>query len=212
MEGLLTLVAWHRLQSQDISADSASLICASWRKGTSKAYERAWRRWVHWCDRRKVDPCSTSIGNIANFLMGIFGEGKSHSMLNTYRSAISMSHDKVDGTSVGQHSALCRLLQGMCNARPPRPKHTTIWNVDQVIGHIRSRPPSCRCSTKRFLQSIESSLTLWCPSGRAFLVRSVIPSQGPLVTVVSRKSASSPYLLWVRLYSAIVPIYSRIPN
>ena len=47
--------------------------------------------------------------NIANFLTGIFGEGKSHSTLNTYRSAISMSHDKVDGTSVGQHSALCRL-------------------------------------------------------------------------------------------------------
>ena len=131
-----------RLQSQGISADAASLICASWRKGTSKVYQTAWRRWVHWCDRRKVDPCSTSIGNIANFLTGIFGEGKSHSTLNTYRSAISMSHDKVDGASVGQHSALCRLLQGMYNARPPRPKHTTIWNVDQVIGHIRSRPPS----------------------------------------------------------------------
>ena len=131
-----------RLQSQGISADAASLICASWRKGTSKAYQTAWRRWVHWCDRRKVDPCSTSIGNIANFLTGIFGEGKSHSMLNTYRSAISMSHDRIDGTFVGQHSALCRLLQGTYNARPPRPKQTTIWNVDQVIGHIRSRPPS----------------------------------------------------------------------
>ena len=67
-----------RLQSQGISADTASLICASWKKGTSNAYQTAWRRWVHWCDRRKVDPCSTSIGN---FLTGIFGEGKSHSTL-----------------------------------------------------------------------------------------------------------------------------------
>ena len=35
-----------RLQSQGISADTASIISASWRKGTSKAYQTAWR-WVH---------------------------------------------------------------------------------------------------------------------------------------------------------------------
>ena len=127
---------------------------------TSKAYQTAWRRWVHWCDRRKVDPCSTSIENIANFLTGIFGEGKSHSTLNTYRSAISMSHDKVDGTSVGQHSALCRLLQGMYNARPPRPKHTTIWNVDQVIGHIRPRPPSKDLDLKELSYKLVTLLAL----------------------------------------------------
>ena len=77
-----------------------------------------------------------------------------------YRSAISMSHDKVDGTPVGQHSALCRLLQGMYNACPPRPKYTTIWNVDQVIVQIRSRSPSKDLDLKELSSKLVTLLAL----------------------------------------------------
>ena len=74
----------HRLQNQGVSSASASLICASWREGTSRAYQSAWKRWVDWCGEREIDPCSTTVGNIVNFLTKIFNEGKGHSTLNRY--------------------------------------------------------------------------------------------------------------------------------
>ena len=149
-----------RLKGQGFSSESTALICASWRKGTAKSYQSAWKKWIDWCIKRQVDPCSTSIDNIVNFLTEVYKEGKCHSTLNTYRSAISMSHDKIDGTPVGQHPITCRLLQGMFNARPPKPRHSTIWNVDQVISHIKGGPHSTDLDLKELSRKLVTLFAL----------------------------------------------------
>ena len=148
------------VQNQGVSSASASLICASWREGTSRAYQSAWKRWVDWCGEREIDPCSTTVGNIVNFLTEIFNEGKGHSTLNRYRSAISMSHGATDGSPIGQHPLVSRLLQGMFNTRPPKPKSSLVWNVDTVVTHIKNRPASEELSLKELSQKVVTLLAL----------------------------------------------------
>ena len=50
--------------------------------------------------------------DVVNFLAGLFSEGYQYQSLNAYRSAISSTHDNVDGVSVGSHPAVTRLLKG----------------------------------------------------------------------------------------------------
>ena len=76
------------LESLGFSEDSSLLICSSWRKSTSKSYETAWKRWSSWYHQREVNPVSTSLINIVQFLTEIFQEGKEYSTVNSYRSAI----------------------------------------------------------------------------------------------------------------------------
>ncbi len=46
---------------------------------------------------------SGDISEAVNFLAHLFHQGYQHRSLNSYRSAISSVHDKVDGYEVGQH-------------------------------------------------------------------------------------------------------------
>ena len=54
------------------------------------------------------------------------------------RSAISSTHPKIDGFSVGQHPYVTRLLKGVLNKRPPKPRYFHTWNVDVMIKHMSS--------------------------------------------------------------------------
>ena len=72
-----------------------------------------------------------------NFLSESFDKGFQYRSLNSYQSAISAVHSKVDGYSVGQHPLVSRLLKGAFNERPPLPRYSSFWNVDTVLGHFR---------------------------------------------------------------------------
>ena len=136
------------LSNQGILQESADIICKSWRKGTTKSYESAWKRWVSWCEQRNTNPLSASLADILQFLTDLYKEGKEYSTVNTHRSAISMSHMSIDGVVVGKHPTICRLMQGIFNSRPPKPKYRSVWNVDTVVVHIQSMEPSDKLSLK----------------------------------------------------------------
>ena len=136
------------LSNQGISQESADIICKSWRKGTTKSYESAWKRWVSWCEQRNTNPLSASLADILQFLTDLYKEGKEYSTVNTHRSAISMSHMSIDGVVVGKHPTVCRLMQGIFNSRPPKPKYRSVWNVDTVVVHTQSMEPSDKLSLK----------------------------------------------------------------
>ena len=71
-----------------------------------------------------------------NFLADLFDKGYQYRSLNSYCSAISSAHDKIDGVPVGQHPLVTRLLAGAFNSRPPQPRYTSTWNVDTVISYL----------------------------------------------------------------------------
>ena len=66
--------------------------------------------------------------------------GKQYRTINTLRSAISMSHNEIDGTRVGQHPLVSRFLKGVFNNRPPAPKYSSTWDVDVVLNYIKNLP------------------------------------------------------------------------
>ena len=53
--------------------------------------------------------------------------------MNSYRSAISLVHEKVDGEEVGKHPLISRMMKGIFNERPPRPKYDSVWKVETVL-------------------------------------------------------------------------------
>ena len=71
--------------------------------------------------------------DVINFLAELYEAGYSYRSLNSYRSAISSTHEKVDGQLVGQHPIVTRVLKGVFNSRPPKPRYTSTWKVSQVV-------------------------------------------------------------------------------
>ena len=74
---------------------------------------------------------------MANFLADLFKEGYLYRSLNSYRSAISVLHSKVDGYLIGQHPLITRMLKGVFNERPPVAKYSAFWNVGVVLRYLK---------------------------------------------------------------------------
>ena len=126
----------HQYKSEQISEAGTELLLTSWRTKSSKSYDSLIGKWVHWCDQRSSDPISGPISDVVNFLAHLFEEGYQYQSLNSYRSAISSVHTKVDGYSVGEHPLVARLLKGAFNRRPPQPRYEATWDVAQVKQYL----------------------------------------------------------------------------
>ena len=87
---------------------------------------------------RNRDPTTGPIEDIANFLAELFKDGYKYRSLNSYRSAISALHSKVDGHPIGQHPLITRMLIGVYNERPPLPRYSSFWDVGAVLKYLQS--------------------------------------------------------------------------
>ena len=125
-------------QAEGISSGASQLLAAGWSRGTNTTYESAWKRWDSWCSERKIDPISCAIQPFLEFLTSLFKEGLQYRTINTIRSAISMTHKHIEGTPLGQHPLVSRLLRGVYNTRPPQPRYSATWDVDIVIKYFQS--------------------------------------------------------------------------
>ena len=114
----------------------------SWRKKSQTSYNSLFHKWECWCNQRNRNPIYGPIADVINFLAELFEAGYSYRSLNAYRSAISSIHEKVDDHLVGQHPMITRILKGVYNSRPPKPRYTTTWNVSQVVTWLDSRKNS----------------------------------------------------------------------
>ena len=110
--------------AQEVSESASRLLLSSWREKSSKSYDSLFRRWVSWCEERNTDPITSPVNELVNFLADLHDKGYSYRSLNGYRSAISSTHDRVDGMSIRQHPLVCCLLAGVFNSNPPQPRYT----------------------------------------------------------------------------------------
>ena len=77
-------------------------------------------------------PISTNL----DFHARQFAEGKQYQTINSYRSAISMTHTLIDGAVVGKHPLVTRLMKGVFNRRPPQPRYAFTCDVGTVIEYV----------------------------------------------------------------------------
>ena len=119
------------------SEQAAQLLCDfGWRKGTSAAYNSAWKQWSSWCCKHKADPFRAPVADIVNYLSDRYHKGDQYRTLNSHRSAISAFHIPVEGLRVGQHAIVTKIMSAFFNARPPMPKYIVTWEVDKVLTYI----------------------------------------------------------------------------
>ena len=135
-----------RFSGQKISKESTELLLASWRQKSAKSHDSLFNKWVCWCNKRNADPVSGPISDVVNFLADLFKQGYEYRSLNAYRSAISSVHTEVEGYSVGQHPLICRVLKGVFNSRPPKPRYQSTWSVKSVLTWMEGLGPNSKLS------------------------------------------------------------------
>lgn len=126
-----------KYQRETFSEVALDLIAASWRLGTEKSYNSAWKLWSSWCDQRDISPFPTTITLIVEFITHHFQTRKT--VLHTELLPFSpLSHNSPNRRQTGRATPLvCRALQGSFNRRPPGPRYTTTWDVTLVVCFIQ---------------------------------------------------------------------------
>ena len=119
-----------------LSNTATHLLSSATRQSTNKAYDCAWTKWNSWCNRKKVNPISANVKDILTFLSDQFDCNLQYRTVNVLRSAISSIHPWIEGKPVGQHPLVTRLMKGIANERPPKPRYTTTWDVSKVTTGI----------------------------------------------------------------------------
>ena len=140
-----------------ISGKASRLLLSGWSKGTNATYQSGWSKWAGWCDSREIDSISC---NVKDFLTDLFEQGMQHRSINTIRSAVSMTHDNIEGTPIGQHPLVTRLLRGVHNLRPPKPRYEHTWDVDAVTKHIVKMGSNEDLSRKQLSQKLAVLMAL----------------------------------------------------
>ena len=158
-----------RYRNHQLSEKATELLLASWRQKSSKSYDSLFRKWISWCNERDADPVSGPVSEVVNFLADLFEQGYQYRSLNSYRSAISSVHDKVDGYEVGQHPLVTRLLKGVFHERPPQPRYSRTWDVSVVTSHIDTMGENTVLSLQDLTQKLVMLLALTRPSRSADL-------------------------------------------
>ena len=127
-----------RMQNSGLSKSASRLIINSRSAGTRSNYNTAWEKFSSWCHQQQVDPFRCSLNCILNYLAHLFDTKKAYRTINNYRSAISSLHEPIDGLPAGQHPKVKALLKGISKERPPLPKYSFVWDVEQVLQYIKN--------------------------------------------------------------------------
>ena len=140
-----------------------------WRTKTNKSYDSLFTKWERWCFERSSDPISGPVTEVANFLAYLYKEGYQYSSINSYQSAISSVHDRIDGVTVGQHPLVTRLVKGVFHSRPPLPHYSHTWDIQTVLDFLRSLGDNWKLSLKHLSWKVTMLLALSRPSRSADL-------------------------------------------
>ena len=123
-------------ETRGVSKSAVGLLMASWRGGTKKTYSGYIKKWTAFCLKRKVNHLQPLVVAVLDFFSELFDEGPTYSAINCAGSALSSYVHLDDGSVVGQNPLVCRLLKGVFQSRPPKPKYTEVWDVQVVLTYL----------------------------------------------------------------------------
>ena len=130
------------LRLNNVPERVSKIIFASWRPGTEKHYQSAWRKFNSWCEERSSNSISCPITEILSFLSDLYYNGMQYRTINLYRSTIFMTHAPVDGCVIGSHPIVSRFMKGS-------PKYLVTWDVSVVLGYLKTLSPKNSLSLKQ---------------------------------------------------------------
>ena len=137
------------LTKKGFSQKVSDILLSSWRKKTASQYESPWKAWNSWCSEREINPFSTTLENILEFLADLFHKGFKFRTLGVYRPAISSNHETFDGFVIGKHPMMAKFMKRVFSLRPPEPKYFIMWDVRQVLNFLKTWAPAESLSLKQ---------------------------------------------------------------
>lgn len=135
-------------REQGFSRKTVGVLMASWRSSTKKQYQSFIKRWIQYCNKRKISFLQPDLDDALQFLTDLFETGLSYSSLNTARGALSSLGIKIEDYAIGKHPLVIRFLRGVYNLRPTLPRYTHTWDVEKVLSVLRKLSPVKHLSLK----------------------------------------------------------------
>ena len=103
---------------------------------------------------------SPPIAKVLDFLSSLVGSGKAYRTVNVHRSMLSSTLGKFDGSDLGKHPLVVKLMRGVYNKKPPTPRYSHFWEVDSVIEFLISLGPNSELSFKNLSMKLAMLLAL----------------------------------------------------
>jgi hypothetical protein len=123
-----------RLHSlQDLPSSTRDLHKAGWRPSTESHYERAWQSFKRHLRSSSISLDQVGVTHIMNYLTLLQCRKLSYSTINLHRPAISMTLSNIDGTPIGSHPLVTRLVKGVFTKRPPSHKVPSVWDPAPIM-------------------------------------------------------------------------------
>ena len=120
------------VSKQGFSEEVSKILQASWRQKTTCQYESAWKAWSRWYDQRQVNPFSTSLNVILEFLAELLHKGYKYRTIRVYRSTISNLHQPIDGIVIGKHPLMSKFMKEVYSMCPSEPNLKTWAPVEKL--------------------------------------------------------------------------------
>lgn len=71
-----------------------------------------------------------------------------------------MTHVEVEGVPIGQHPLVTRLMKGVYNLRPPKPRYTYTWDVDIVVSYVEKLGENANLPLRKLSQKLALLMAL----------------------------------------------------
>lgn len=123
---------------------------------TLKQYLKALSDWAVFCEACDCNVYDPEINTVISWLCNKHSNGASYSTINTCRSALSL----ILGDRIGKNVIISRLLKGMYNIKPAKPKYDRIYNLDPVLLALEKLYPLERLSLPELTEKLVVLLAL----------------------------------------------------
>ena len=125
--------------AKGFSPKIASVISNARKQSTQTVYNARLKLFSSWCQERNINPASSTVPEIAEFLMFLHSVKKCKPRtLAGYRSAISLIHNSKD--KISMNSELRNLIKGLFNTNPTIRQLAPNWNLPLVLLMLTKTP------------------------------------------------------------------------
>ena len=149
------------LQERHISEAAAKIILKSWRGRTQKHCTPDIKKWTNLCSTKKINPYSTNLGAVLNFLADLYHSGSSYSAINSARSSLSSTLLlRESATPIGSDPLVSRFLKGAFVNRAALSRYKHLSDVDIVLLYLRNLPSAAKLTLKQLTYKLVMLLAL----------------------------------------------------
>jgi integrase len=130
-----------QLQSQGLSREVAKIILASRSSATYKKYELGWRCYSRWCRNKGLDPFTTTVPQVLDYLQFLLSaKALSSETVRGRLYAIAIHHESFPLEQLSQHVWVKPFIKGMKKLYVKSKDSHPRWSLKLVLQTLRGQP------------------------------------------------------------------------